>query len=78
MGILDRFFGKNAETETAQSSEGDAQIPAQDTTDETYFDEVEHDTLSVWDAASIWASNGMDEAYTFGYSESELRNALED
>lgn len=32
--------------------------------------------LSVWDAAEIWMSNGMDEDYMFGYSEDELRNAL--
>ncbi len=35
-------------------------------------------TLSVWDAAEIWQSNGWDEDYTFGYSESELRRALSD
>lgn len=32
--------------------------------------------LSVYDAALICMSNGMDEDYTFGYSEDELRNAL--
>lgn len=32
--------------------------------------------LDVYDAAEIWMSNGMDEDYTFGFSESELRNAL--
>lgn len=32
--------------------------------------------LSVYDAALIWMSNGMDEDYTFGYSEDELRDAL--
>lgn len=34
------------------------------------------ESLSVYDAAQIWASNGMDEDYTFGYSEGELRDAL--
>ncbi|WP_166805222.1 MULTISPECIES: hypothetical protein [unclassified Cryobacterium] len=33
------------------------------------------DSLSVWDAANIWLSNGMDEDYTFGYGEDELRRA---
>ena len=33
--------------------------------------------LSAYDAALIWMSNGMDEDYTFGYSEEELRRALE-
>ncbi|EMB88939.1 hypothetical protein SMU56_00622 [Streptococcus mutans N29] len=32
----------------------------------------------MYDAADIWFSNGMDEDYTFGYSEEELRRALED
>ncbi len=32
--------------------------------------------LSVWDAAEIWAANGKDEDYMFGYSEEELENAL--
>jgi predicted amidophosphoribosyltransferase len=34
------------------------------------------EAISVWDAAEIWASNGKDEDYTFGYSEDELEDAL--
>ena len=34
--------------------------------------------LNVYDAANIWMSNGMDEDYTFGYSEEELREALDE
>jgi hypothetical protein len=34
------------------------------------------ESLSVYDAAQIWASNGMDEDYMFGYGEDELRGAL--
>lgn len=34
------------------------------------------ESLSVYDAADIWLSNGMDEDYTFGYTEEELRHAL--
>ena len=34
--------------------------------------------LSVWDAADIWLSNGMDEDHTFGYTEDELRRAAKD
>jgi hypothetical protein len=33
------------------------------------------ESLSVYDAADIWLSNGMDEDYTFGYDERELRRA---
>ncbi|MBO4838488.1 MAG: hypothetical protein J5493_03850 [Lachnospiraceae bacterium] len=42
------------------------------------YDEEDEDTerLSVYDAARIWLSNGMDEDYCFGYSEEELRDAL--
>jgi hypothetical protein len=34
--------------------------------------------LSVSEAADIWASNGKDEDYTFGYSEAELQAALDE
>lgn len=33
------------------------------------------ESLSVYDAADIWRSRGMDEDYMFGYSEDELRRA---
>ena len=39
-------------------------------------DENEDENLSVYDAAQIWASNGKDEDYMFGYSEDELEDAL--
>lgn len=39
-------------------------------------DESEDQSLSVYDAALIWASNGKDEDYTFGYSEEELEEAF--
>lgn len=40
-------------------------------------DDDDDQTLSVDDAALIWLSNGMDEDYTFGYTEDELRDALD-
>ena len=43
---------------------------------EKFDEEEEGDSLSVYDAALIWASNGEDEDYTFGYSEDELEDAL--
>ena len=36
------------------------------------FDE----SLSVYEAAEIWASHGKDEDYMFGYTEEELEDAL--
>lgn len=39
-------------------------------------DDDDDETLDVYDAALIWASNGKDEDYTFGYSEEELEDAL--
>lgn len=39
-------------------------------------DDESGEGLSVYDAALIWASNGKDEDYTFGYSEEELEDAL--
>ena len=38
--------------------------------------EDDEGSLSVYDAAQIWLSNGKDEDYTFGYSDEELENAL--
>ena len=42
--------------------------------DEEVFDDAQ--AISVDEAALIWASNGKDEDYTFGYSEDELEDAL--
>lgn len=39
-------------------------------------DDDEGESISVYDAAQIWASNGKDEDYTFGYTEDELEGAL--
>ena len=39
-------------------------------------DEDDSESLSVYDAAEIWASNGKDEDYQFGYSTNELENAF--
>ena len=44
-----------------------------------YDDDEENDDserISVDDAALIWASNGKDEDYMFGYTEEELEDAL--
>lgn len=39
-------------------------------------EEEDGETLSVSDAADIWASGGKDEDDTFGYTEDELEDAL--
>ncbi len=39
-------------------------------------DDNSNESLGVYDAALIWASNGKDEDYMFGYTEEELENAL--
>ena len=46
--------------------------------DDDYDDDYDDDdeSISVYDAALIWASHGKDEDYTFGYSERELKKAL--
>ena len=41
-----------------------------------FDDEDDSEAISVYDAALIWASNGKDEDYTYGYSEDELEEAL--
>ena len=40
------------------------------------YDEDDSESISVYDAALIWASNGKDEDYTFGFTEDELEDAL--
>lgn len=44
--------------------------------DEDEDDDECDETLSVFDAALIWASHSKDEDYMFGYTEEELENAL--
>lgn len=39
--------------------------------------ETEDESLSVYDAALIWVSQGKDEDYTFGYTEGALEDALQ-
>ena len=39
-------------------------------------DDDDSESLSVYEAAEIWASHGKDEDYMFGYSEEELEDAL--
>ena len=38
--------------------------------------EYDEETLSVFETADIWFSNGKDEDYMFGYSEDELEDTL--
>lgn len=54
-------------------------MPKRKATPELYDDDdldEEGESLSVYDAALIWMSNGKDEDYTFGYTEEELEDAL--
>jgi len=39
-------------------------------------DEADEESISVYEAAQIWLSNGKDEDYTFGFTEEDLENAL--
>lgn len=49
---------------------------SEDISDEEMEDYDTSEKIRVDDAALIWASNGKDEDYTFGYSEEELEDAL--
>lgn len=46
--------------------------------DQDEFEDEDNDgeSLSVYDAADIWASHGKDEDYMFGFSKEELEDAL--
>ena len=39
-------------------------------------DDEDGESLSAYEAVDIWLSSGMDEDYTSGYSEEELRDAM--
>jgi hypothetical protein len=45
---------------------------------EPEYESDDSESINVWDAAEIWRSNGFDEDYTFGFTEEELKNALDD
>ena len=64
MGLFGRSKGKKGSSEPEDYEIDD------------YDEDDESESLSVYDAALIWASNGKDEDYTFGYSEDELEDAL--
>jgi hypothetical protein len=72
----DRLLKKIAKAEDDfQRAQEDFDCLGADDDDE---DEDTGERLSVGDAADIWMSSGMDEDRTFGYSEEELRRALEE
>ena len=57
---------------------GDGEYVCEYCGDSDYFDfDDDDERLSVDEAAEIWASNGKDEDYTFGYTEEELEEALD-
>ena len=45
---------------------------------EDHDDDGSTGSLSVYDAADIWLSSGMDEDSMFGYTEHELKRAADD
>ena len=47
-----------------------------DVSDDNIIDDSSDERISVYDAALIWVSHGMDEDYMFGYSADELEDAL--
>ena len=65
MGLFDLFKKKSSEPSWEEESARDDE-----------FDDDESESLSVYDAADIWLSNGKDEDYMFGYTEEELEDAL--
>ena len=81
--IADREVGR-IEEQIAEA-EGDFQRAQEDfdyllgaDDDDDHGDEDSGEKLNVHDAADIWMSSGTDEDYTSGYTEDELRRALEE
>ena len=92
MGIFDIIKGKSWEEENAYTGDtpdcprcGESLTKKYEYS-ETYctncnygLDDDDGDideSLSVYEAAEIWASHGKDEDYMFGYTEKELEDAL--
>ena len=65
---LDSFGNWDGETYICTHCFGD--------NDNDDYNDDDEDCLSVYDAALIWASNGKDEDYSFGYSDEDLDDAL--
>ena len=64
-----------AEDNSESEADEDQDLFNDEVNDEDEYDD-DSETLSVYDTALIWASNGKDEDYTFGYTEEELEDAL--
>lgn len=54
---------------------GKGKQPSSNPSDENEDICEEDESISVYDAADIWFSNGKDEDYMFGYTEEELEDA---
>ena len=74
MGLFKGFF-ENRKVEKF-NKELDDMFSAIDDDYDDFDEDDDSEALSVDDAADIWRSHGMDEDYTFGYSEDELRDSL--
>ncbi len=72
------FCRDRSHGELEYKGNGDYECPVCGLTyhDDSYDEEDDSESLSVYDAALIWMSHGKDEDYTFGYSEDELEDAL--
>lgn len=91
MGLFDFFKGKSSEEENAYTGDtlpcprcGESLTKKYEYS-EAYCtncnyglddDDNIDESLSVYEAAEIWASHGKDEDYMFGYTEKELEDAL--
>ena len=50
---------------------------SEDFEDDDFHEIDDSESIDVYDAAEIWISNGMDPDYTFGFTEEELKRAME-
>lgn len=90
MGLFDIFKKKSWEEENAYTDETPPCPQCGESLTKKYVfsdmyctncnygldDDGDNESLSVYEAAEIWASHGKDEDYMFGYTEEELEDAL--
>ena len=85
LGILASLAVLAASVMSSDSSEGGSDSDSDSDSDsgsgsydydDDYDDDEYEERISVYDAVDIWLSSGMDEDYTCGYSEDELRRFM--
>lgn len=75
VGSIDAIINEIAYAEEKDADQSMRELAEEYEREENQSDD-DSEERSVYEAAEIWASNGKDDDYMFGYSEEELEDAL--